>query len=147
MLSVQSRSTVWTLDYSVGNNPARFTPLVTFADPGVFGTTHRDISLGTTLDGKGSNVWIRVVALNGSTGSGSRDTFALDNFSISWTTAPAITAWSSRVAMCKLISPARPVTALPLFYWQVRRRLMAVMRTRVRSSHNRAPGNFTPSVQ
>ena len=91
MLSVQSRSTVWTLDYSVGNNPARFTPLATFADPGVFGTTHKDISLGTALDGKGSNVWIRVVALNGSTGSGSRDTFALDNFSLSWTTAPVIT--------------------------------------------------------
>jgi len=91
MLSVQARSTVWTLDYAVGNNPTQFTPLATFADPGVFGGTHTNISFGTALDGKGSNVWIRIVALNASTGSSSRDTFALDNFSLSWTTAPAIT--------------------------------------------------------
>jgi hypothetical protein len=91
MLSVQSRSTVWTLDYAVGNNPTRFTPLATFADPGIFGTTHTNIFLGTALDRKSSNVWIRVAALNPSTGGGSRDTFALDNFSLSWTTAPDIT--------------------------------------------------------
>lgn len=90
MLSEQSRSTVWTLDYAVGNNPSRFKPLATFTDPGVFGGTHTNISFGTALDDRGSNVWIRVVALSASTGSGSRDTFALDNFSLSWTTAPTI---------------------------------------------------------
>jgi len=87
MLSVQSRSTIWTLDYAFGDNPAQFTPLATYTDPGVFGPTHVNLSLGTALDGKGSNVWIRVVALNASTGSGNRDTFALDNFSLSWTTS------------------------------------------------------------
>jgi hypothetical protein len=91
MLSVQPRSTVWTVDYAVGSNPTRFTPLATFADPGVFGTTHTNISFGAALDGKGSNVWIRVVALNSSTGSNYRDTFALDNVSLSWTAAPVIT--------------------------------------------------------
>src|SRR5208337_2369594 len=50
------------------DNPAQFTPLATYTDPGVFGPTHVNLSLGTALDGKGSNVWIRVVALNASTG-------------------------------------------------------------------------------
>lgn len=84
-------SNVWTLDYAVGNNPGLFTPLATFADPGVFGGTHTNISLGPALDRKGSNVWIRLVALSASAGTGSRDAFALDNFSLSWTTAPTIT--------------------------------------------------------
>lgn len=91
MLSVQTRSTVWTLDYAVGNNPTQFTPLATFADLGAFGVMHTNISLGAALDNQSQNVWFRVVALNPSTGGGSRDTIALDNFSLTWTTAPAIT--------------------------------------------------------
>ena len=86
MLSVQSRSNVWTLDYAVGNSPTQFTPLAAFADPGAFGGTHTNISFGTALDNQNQNVWMRVVALNASAGSGNRDTFALDNFSLSWTT-------------------------------------------------------------
>jgi hypothetical protein len=92
MLSVQSHSTVWTVDYAVGNSPTNFIPLAAYTDPGVFGATHTNISLGTALDNKGSNVWIRIVALSGSTGSGTRDTFGVDNVSLSWTTNAAVTA-------------------------------------------------------
>lgn len=86
MLSVQARSTTWTVDYAVGDNPVQFTPLGTFTDPGTFGATHANFSPGAALDDKGSNVWIRIAALSASTGSGTRDTFAVDNFSLSWTT-------------------------------------------------------------
>jgi hypothetical protein len=41
--------------------------------------------MGTALDNQGSNVWIRIIALSVSTGSGSRDTFGVDNISLSWT--------------------------------------------------------------
>jgi hypothetical protein len=92
MLSVQSRSTVWTVDYAVGNNSTNFIPLAVYTDPGVFGATYTNISLGTVLDNQGSNVWIRIIALSASTGSGSRDTFGVDNFSLSWTTNAAIAA-------------------------------------------------------
>ena len=84
MLSVQSRSTVWTVDYAIGDNPTQFTPLATFDDPGVFGSTHTSLSFGTALDGKDANVWLRIVALSPTTGSGSRDTFGIDNVSLSW---------------------------------------------------------------
>jgi hypothetical protein len=85
MLSVQARSTVWTIDYAVGNAPGAFTPLVTFSDPGVFGTTKTNFSAGSVLNNQTENVWIRIVALTPSTGAGSRDTFGIDNFQLAWT--------------------------------------------------------------
>jgi len=85
MLSVQTRSTVWTIDYAVGNAPGAFTPLATFSDPGVFGTTKTNISAGSVLNNQTENVWIRIVALAASTGANNRDTFGIDNFQLTWT--------------------------------------------------------------
>ncbi len=82
MLSVQTRSTVWTVQYGIGATPATWTTLTTFSDPGVFGSTTINLSgFGTALDNQ-SNVWPRVVALAASTGAGSRDSFGLDDFTI-----------------------------------------------------------------
>jgi hypothetical protein len=95
MLGVQNHATVWTVDYAVGNNPANFVALATYNDPGAFGATHTNISFGTALDNQSSNVWIRVAALSASTGStGSRDTFGIDNFSLSWTSITPLTITS-----------------------------------------------------
>ena len=80
MLSVQPRSTVWTIDYAIGNAPGAFTVLVTYSDAGVFGAAHTNYSFGNVLNNQAENVWIRVAALSASTGSGSRDTFGIDNF-------------------------------------------------------------------
>jgi len=89
MLSVQGRSTVWTIDYGIGASPASFTALTTYSDPGVFGSTPLSITGAalTSLSNQ-SNVWIRVTALSASTGSNSRDTFAIDNFSLSYSAVP-----------------------------------------------------------
>ncbi|MGI8821599.1 MAG: PEP-CTERM sorting domain-containing protein [Chthoniobacterales bacterium] len=84
MLSVQTRSTTFTLQYGIGPNPTAFTTLGTYADPGTFGTTSISFTtadFGTNLDNQ-SNVFFRVVALTASTGTGSRDTVGIDNFSI-----------------------------------------------------------------
>ncbi len=84
MLSVQPRSTTWTIDYGIGDPPATFIPVATYPDPGTFGATRMNISFGSALDNQAQPVWIRIVALSNSTGSGSRDTFGIDNFSLSW---------------------------------------------------------------
>jgi hypothetical protein len=84
ILSVQGRSNVWTIDYGIGNNPASFTLLATNVDPGLFGATAKVIPFGNVLDNLAQNVWIRIVALDSSAGSGSRDTFGIDNFSLSY---------------------------------------------------------------
>jgi len=98
LLKSNGYSTTWTIPYAVSNTPASFIPLGTYADPGSSGTTNRSFMLGTDANNQTNNLWIRIVALSASTGSGSRDTFGIDNFSLSWTTnnlatlTPAITA-------------------------------------------------------
>ena len=44
----------------------------------------RTISFGNALDNQAQPIWIRVVALDLSTGSGSRDTFGIDNFRLNY---------------------------------------------------------------
>lgn len=91
MLSVQPRSTVWSIQYGIGASPAAFVTLATFADPGVFGSTAVTIpagTIGTALDNQ-AQAWFRVVALAASTGSGNRDSFAIDNFTITAVPEPA----------------------------------------------------------
>jgi len=98
LLKSNGYSTTWTIAYAASNTPASFIPLGTYSDPGSIGTTNRSFTLGTDANNQTNNLWIRIVALSASTGSGSRDTFGIDNFSLSWTMnnlaaiTPAITA-------------------------------------------------------
>jgi hypothetical protein len=77
MLAVSSRSTVWTLDYRIGDSGA-FTSLHVWDDPGEWGGTRISSCLPGTRNCR-QPVYVRVVALDASTGSGSRDTVAVDN--------------------------------------------------------------------
>lgn len=89
MLAVNARSTTWVVEFAIGANPTTFTQVgPTFTDPGAFGTTPLTFDFGGALDNQTENVWIRVVALNPSTGSGLRDTFGIDNFNLTWTVVP-----------------------------------------------------------
>lgn len=84
MLSVQERSTSWSLQYGIGSSPSSFATLATYTDPGTFGSTTLQFTptdFGTNLNNQ-SDVWFRIVALSASTGANSRDTFGIDNFSI-----------------------------------------------------------------
>jgi hypothetical protein len=85
LLRSNSYSTTWKIEYAVGNTPASFTTLGVYGDPGAFGATNRTFSLGADANNQSSNVWIRIAALTAASGSsGARDTFAVDNFSLSW---------------------------------------------------------------
>ncbi len=97
MFSVQNRSTVWTVDYAVGDAPSSFTALGTYSDPGVFGATTQSYSLKSDANDQTNNVWIRIVALSAATGSGSCDTFGIDNFILNFA-APAAPTISSAPA-------------------------------------------------
>jgi hypothetical protein len=87
LLSAQNRSTTWTVDYRIGSS-GNFTPLGTYADPGAFGSTHKTFSFGNALDNQLNPVFIRVVALDASTGSLNRDSIGLDNFGLSFSPVP-----------------------------------------------------------
>ena len=84
MLSVQTRSTTWTIDYGIGSSPTSFTSLGTWSDPGTFGTTSITLTSGLAGLSDQSNVQFRIVALNASTNTGSRDSIGLDNFTMAY---------------------------------------------------------------
>lgn len=94
MLSVQGRSTIWSVQYST-NGGTNWTLLDTYNDPSSFGSTSVGYSFGSALDNINSTVLIRVVALTASTGSGSRDTYGIDDFSLTWSAASSPTISSS----------------------------------------------------
>jgi hypothetical protein len=89
MLSVQTRSTTWTIDYRVGDSGG-FTTLGTYSDPAVFGSTifTADSTALSSWNNQSQDIWFRVVALNAATGSGNRDTFGIDDFSLSYSAIP-----------------------------------------------------------
>jgi hypothetical protein len=91
MLSVQGRSTVWSIQYGIGASPSSFTTLATFSDPGAFGSTTINLdaaTIGTALNNQ-AQAWFRIAALSGTSGSGSRDFFVIDNFTITAVPEPA----------------------------------------------------------
>ena len=90
ILNVQGRSNLWLIDYGIGSSPGTFTAVWTNSDTGVFGTSTRVVSFGPELDNQPQNVWIRFVTLEVSTGFGSRDTFGIDNFKLSYGASGAI---------------------------------------------------------
>jgi hypothetical protein len=89
MLSVQTRSTTWTVQYST-NGGTSWTDLGTYTDPGVFGSTSASYSFGSSLNNLSSTVLIRIIALTASTSTGSRDTYGIDDFELTWTNSPTI---------------------------------------------------------
>ena len=91
LLSAQARTNRWVIDYGIGADPTSFTPIWTNNDSGVFGTTPGTVSFGSALDNQLENVWIRIAALEPTTGSGTRDTFGIDNFALTYTPAGTVT--------------------------------------------------------
>ncbi len=84
MLRVNPYSTTWTIQYAIGDTPSSFATLGEYLDPGTFGATTQNYNLGQGANNSSENVWIRIAALSSAVGSGSRDTFGIDNFSLSW---------------------------------------------------------------
>jgi len=94
MLSVQSRSTTWSIQYGTGSSPSSWTTLSTWSDPGVFGATNFAFT-GTQLSALSgqSDAWIRVVALAASTGVNNRDSIGLDDLTLNFSAVPEPGTW------------------------------------------------------
>jgi hypothetical protein len=82
------RTTTWQVDYAIGNNPTSFIPVNTapsiIATGPIFGSTPVSVNFGNALDNKSDRIWIRVVTLTATTGSGSRAATGIDNVQIAW---------------------------------------------------------------
>ena len=83
------RTTTWSVDYGFGTTPTSFTaafPTGTLTTGGnTFSNNTVSVNFGSALDNKSTPVWIRVVALAASTGSGNRPSNAIDDFNLTWT--------------------------------------------------------------
>lgn len=82
------RTVTWSVDYGLGTSPATFTaatPTGTLTTGGATFTSNTiNVNFGNALDNNSGKVWVRIVALANSTGSGSRPTTAIDNVRFSW---------------------------------------------------------------
>lgn len=83
------RTTTWTVDYGIGDSPTSFTALTTVPTPlttaqGTFASTPVTVNFGSALNNVNQKVWIRIVALNATTGSSNRPSSAVDNFQLTW---------------------------------------------------------------
>lgn len=100
-----TRTTTWTVDYGIGATPTTFTattPTGTLTTGNVtFSNNTINVNFGTALDNQSSNVWIRIIALTGTTGSGSRATTGIDDINLSWSSGgpvPTLVANPSTIA-------------------------------------------------
>ncbi|RDC58498.1 hypothetical protein DU508_00385 [Pedobacter chinensis] len=94
-----SRLTTWSVDYGFGATPTSFTnagagSLTT--GNSIFSNSTVNVDFGSALNNQAGPVWIRIVTLTATTGSGNRASTAIDNFNLSFTsgtvTGPTLTA-------------------------------------------------------
>ncbi|HEY1870398.1 MAG TPA: hypothetical protein VGG71_05030, partial [Chitinophagaceae bacterium] len=82
------RTTTWQVDYALGDNPNIFIPVITspstITTGPTFGSTPVSVNFGNALDNKSSKVWIRIVTLSATNGSGNRASTGIDDVQISW---------------------------------------------------------------
>lgn len=86
--SIVTRTTTWTVDYAIGDNPTSFTqatPTGTLTTGNkVFSNNLITVSLPAALSNQSQKVWIRIVALTPTTGSGNRASTAIDDVKFLW---------------------------------------------------------------
>ncbi|MES2431216.1 MAG: hypothetical protein V4556_09770 [Bacteroidota bacterium] len=83
-----TRTVTWYVDYALGDAPTFFTSVSTGGTMTTGGSTFASnlvtTDFGSLLNNKSQTVWIRIIALSNSTGSGTRPTTAIDNVSLTW---------------------------------------------------------------
>lgn len=87
--AASTRQTTWIVDYGIGTTPASFIPVPTTPVPlttgnSTFSSTSISVNFGTAIDNVADVVWIRVWASAPSTGTGTRATTGIDDWSLSW---------------------------------------------------------------
>jgi hypothetical protein len=82
------RVTTWKLDYGIGATPSSFTAVSTTGTMTtggkVFSNNTVTAAMGTAVENQSSPVWIRIAALSYSSGSGTRPSTAIDDFTLTY---------------------------------------------------------------
>ncbi len=106
------RSAAWAVDYGFGAAPTAFTPAaatgILTTGGSAFTNNTVTVNFNSSLDNQNQNVWIRIVTLNATTGSGNRPTSAIDDFNLTWTDTPVGTP-TLTITPTALIFPAQNI--------------------------------------
>jgi hypothetical protein len=83
------RTTAWRVEYGLGDSPTTFTtvttnPAMLTTNLGTFASTAVAVNFGTALNNLNQKVWIRIVTLAATTGSGNRPSSAIDDVQLTW---------------------------------------------------------------
>jgi hypothetical protein len=83
------RTTAWRVEYGLGDGPTTFTtvtanPAMLTTNLGTFASTAVAVNFGTALNNLNQKVWIRIVTLAATTGSGNRPSSAIDDVQLTW---------------------------------------------------------------
>ncbi|MBC7915831.1 MAG: CehA/McbA family metallohydrolase, partial [Pyrinomonadaceae bacterium] len=98
-----TRISTWRVDYGFGSNPTSFSPIGSTGVITTGGSTFTNntitVDFAGNLNNKTENVWIRIVALTASTGSGNRPSTAIDDLRLTYSptnsSTPALSATPS----------------------------------------------------
>ncbi|MFZ4741811.1 MAG: chitobiase/beta-hexosaminidase C-terminal domain-containing protein, partial [Bacteroidales bacterium] len=90
------RVATWKVQYATGTTPTTFTDLTTTpatltTGGSTFTNTDVTVNFGALLDNQSGPIWIRILTLTATTGSGNRPTSAIDDVSLTWTNGVATT--------------------------------------------------------
>ena len=88
-----TRTATWQVDYSTGASPTSFTSVGTGYATGnlVFSNNTVTVNFGSALNNLSGPVYIRIVAPTPTTGSNSRPSSAIDDFTLTWNSPTATT--------------------------------------------------------
>ncbi|MER3497181.1 MAG: hypothetical protein C4308_00365 [Chitinophagaceae bacterium] len=83
------RTTTWKVDYGIGRNPTAFSTITTSpatltTNSGTFSNTVVTVNFGSTLNNINQPIWIRIVTLSPTTGSGNRPSTGIDDVRFTW---------------------------------------------------------------
>lgn len=83
------RTTTWRVDYGIGLSPSAFSTIATSpalltTAYGTFSNNTVTVNFGSALNNVTQPVWIRIVTLTSTTGSGNRASTAIDDVKFSW---------------------------------------------------------------
>lgn len=117
------RQATWLVQYATGVSPAAFTTVATIpaslnTGSNTFSTQDVTANFAAALDNINDMVWIRIVTLSATTGSGNRPTTAIDDVSLAWTAAgapgisPSVAGLAFDPAAIGTPSPAKTYTVL-----------------------------------
>jgi hypothetical protein len=85
-----TRTTTWSVDYAIGDNPTSFTTVTPTGTPvmttgnKVFSSTPVSVTFPAALNNVSQKVWIRIVTLSATTGSNNRPSTAIDDLTFTW---------------------------------------------------------------